>query len=161
MSAIGHSVHRATLEESKLAFALVCEYYQEAAVLARENCREFEDQYFAEGAGVWLAIVEGEPVGCVALRKLAWPENCGELKRMYVRAERRANGIANTLLEALEKYAAQNGYESLYLDTADSMLAAVRFYERNGYKRCERYNQNPQATVFMRKKIKLDSSVPG
>ena len=37
--------------------------------------------------------------------------------------------------------------------STDAMQAARRLYERNGYERCERYNRNPQATVFMSKRL--------
>jgi hypothetical protein len=29
----------------------------------------------------------------------------------------------------------------------------LQFYQKHGYVPCERYNQNPQATVFMRRQI--------
>jgi len=57
------------------------------------------------------------------------------------------------LLEALEKYAGGRGYKWLYLDTAADMGAAARFYQRKGFQDCARYNQNPQAAIFMRKAI--------
>ena len=73
----------------------------------------------------------GEAVGCVALRKLGTGPLRGEVKRMYVRRSHRGTGIAESLLGALEAYAMKCGYEWLYLDTADSMVAAARFYRRN------------------------------
>ena len=73
---------------------------------------------------------------------------------MYVRASHRGSGIADSLLEALEEYALKSGYEWLYLDTTDSMKAAARFYERNSYGVCARYNENPQAALFMRKRLR-------
>jgi GNAT superfamily N-acetyltransferase len=147
------TVHRASLEEIEQAFDLVTEYYQEMGVEVREDMDQFEQQYFVGGAGVWLAVTQGEIVGCVALRKLAMQPGCGEIKRMYVRAPYRGRGIADSLLKALEEYAAEWGYEWLYLDTMNSMVAAARFYERNSYRRCERYNDNPQAGLFLRKRV--------
>ena len=148
-------VYRASLQEIEVAFDLVKEYYQEVGVIAREDRAEFERQYFREGTGLWLAIVEGQVVGCVALRRLGAPANCGEIKRMYVRSSHRGKGIAGALLKSLEVYAMKHKYAWLYLDTTDSMVTAARFYERNLYQPCERYNDNPQATVFMRKGISV------
>ena len=34
------------------------------------------------------------------------------------------------------------------------MKAAARFYERKGFAPCERYNDNPQAAIFMKKTIR-------
>lgn len=155
-----HSIHRAQLEEVDVAFALVREYYEQVGVVVREDRAEFEEQYFGDGAGVWLAVVAGEAVGCIALRSLGTGPHCYEIKRMYVRAPHRGCRIAEELLGALEEYSAKYGYEWLYLDTTDSMKAATRFYKRNSYEACERYNDNPQATLFMRKRMKSDSASP-
>jgi GNAT superfamily N-acetyltransferase len=152
-----HRVHRCSIDEIELAYGLVEEYYEAVAVQVRENRAEFEEQYFVEGTGVWLAVVEDKVVGCLALRKLSSHSGCGEIKRMYVRTAHRGKGIADSLLAALEVYAVECRYVSLYLDTTDSMIAAARFYERNSYQRCERYNENPQATVFMRKRLSGNS----
>jgi GNAT superfamily N-acetyltransferase len=72
---------------------------------------------------------------------------------MYVRQTHRGKGIADLLMKELEDYARDCGYAWLYLDTAAVMVAAARFYERNGFEHCERYNDNPQAAIFMRKRL--------
>jgi GNAT superfamily N-acetyltransferase len=150
---LSHTVHRATLEEIEIAFALVTEYCEEMGVEVREDREQFEKQYFAEGAGVWLAVAHGEGVGCVALRELGNQPKCGEIKRMYVRRKLRGKGVADSLLLALEEQAEKFGYEWLYLDTMSSMIAAARFYRRNLYEPCKRYNDNPQAGLFLRKRL--------
>ena len=78
----------------------------------------------------------------------------GEVKRLYVRPGCRRHGVAQALLDALEQFASARGDDTLYLDTKDDLHAAIRFYERNGYVQCERYNDNPQATLFMRKQLR-------
>lgn len=147
------SIFKADATQIDLAFGLVQEYYQAARVVVRENRGEFAEQYFADGSGVWLARVDNEVVGCVALRRLPDCPDCAEIKRMYLREAYRGQGIADLLLDALEKYARAAGYRWLYLDTAADMLAAARFYERKGFVRCEQYNDNPQAAIFMKKAI--------
>jgi N-acetylglutamate synthase-like GNAT family acetyltransferase len=146
-------IYRATEAQIETAYAIVQEYYTAASVVVRESREEFREQYFADGAGVWLVEADGVVVGCVALRKLPSLSHAGEIKRMYVRQSFRGQGVADMLLEALEKYAGEFGFEWLYLDTAADMKAAARFYARKGFQRCESYNQNPQAALFMRKEI--------
>jgi ribosomal protein S18 acetylase RimI-like enzyme len=73
-----------------------------------------------------------------------------------VRPAFRRRGIAERLLEALERFASSRDAEWLYLDTTDELQAAITFYERHGYARCDRYNDNQQATIFMRKKLAAD-----
>jgi GNAT superfamily N-acetyltransferase len=147
------TVYRASLEQVEQAFAMVAEYYEAVQVVVREDREAFREQYFAEGAGVWLAASDGEIVGCVALRRLSGRNESAEIKRMYVRQAHRGKGIADLLMKELEDYARDCGYAWLYLDTAAVMVAAARFYERNGFEHCERYNYNPQAAIFMRKRL--------
>jgi len=147
-------VSRANAEQMDVAFGLVQEYYAAVKVVVREEREEFVRQYFADDTGVWLARADGELVGCVALRRLPERPDSAEIKRMYLRAAYRRRGIADLLLDALEEYARAAGYRWLYLDTAADMTAAARFYERNGFVRCEAYNENPQAAIFMRKALR-------
>jgi GNAT superfamily N-acetyltransferase len=147
-------IYRATEAQIEEAYAIVQEYYTVASVVVRESRGEFREQYFGKGAGVWLLEDDGGVVGCVALRRLTNVTKAGEIKRMYVRQSYRGRGIADLLLDALEKYATECGYKWLYLDTAADMKAAARFYARKGFQGCESYNKNPQAALFMRKDIK-------
>jgi GNAT superfamily N-acetyltransferase len=144
-------VHRATLREVDSAYRIVSDYYEEIGVMVRDDRAAFEREYFVDGAGIWLATIKGEIVGCIALRRLSCPPNCGEIKRLYVRLEHRGQGIAEALLKALEAYAVEQGHTALYLDSKKDLMPAIRFYRRHGYQLCERYNDNPQATIFMRK----------
>jgi GNAT superfamily N-acetyltransferase len=76
---------------------------------------------------------------------------------MYVRENFRGRGIAQSLLAAVEAFARTAGCDWIYLDTTEGMKAAARLYERSGFVRCERYNQNPQAAIFMRKNLRRNS----
>ncbi len=156
-------IWRAQPEEADAAFCLVREYFEMVVVVLREDREKFIEEYFGVGQGLWLARVEGELAGCVGLRRLPRPEElepedakCAEIKRMYVREKFRGRGVAARLLEAVERFAREQGYVRVYLDTASGMVAAARLYERNGYERCARYNENPQAAIFMRKHLALD-----
>jgi GNAT superfamily N-acetyltransferase len=121
-------------------------------VEVKENPLTFR-AYLAVGAGVWLARVDGEYAGCIALRPLAGrPADC-EIKRLYVRERFRSAGTAGELLAAAEAYAASAPYAWAYLDTNAAMTAAIRFYERRGYEPCERYNDNVHATHFFRRRL--------
>lgn len=133
------------------AYAIVREYYEAVGVVLRDDRESFAREYFGDGSGVWLAYDGARVMGCIALRPLPQMERAGEIKRMYVKPDYRGRGVAERLLKALEEYAAGAGYRTLYLDTKDDLTTAIRFYRRHGYEACERYNENPQATMFMRK----------
>lgn len=146
-------IERVTLDRAEEAYAIVQEYYAAVDVVVREDAESFARDYFGEGAGIWLASGDAGIVGCIALRPLLKFEQSGEVKRLYVRPENRGQRIADGLLKALEEYAVDAGYRTLYLDSKDDLVTAIRFYEGHGYERCERYNENPQATIFMRKNL--------
>jgi GNAT superfamily N-acetyltransferase len=147
------SVHRANLSELDTVYAIVSEYYEAIRVVVRDDKEAFEQEYFSEGTGVWLACIHQEIAGCIALRALPHLEKSAEIKRLYVRPTHRKQGIAEALLKALEEYAAEHNYATLYLDTNDDLSAALRFYQSHGYQPCERYNDNPQATIFLQKQL--------
>ncbi len=84
---------------------------------------------------VLLAEVDGEVVGCGALRHKDAATT--EIKRMYVREERRGHGYAAQLLAALEDHARRAGFAEAVLETAHDLHAANRLYERMGYRRID------------------------
>ena len=97
--------------------------------------------------------MEEIPAGYVVLRPLPSEVNAVECKRLYVRPQFRGRGLANALLDCMEQYAAVSA-EWVYLDSIDDLREALRIYRRRGYETCERYNDNPQATVFLRKNLR-------
>jgi N-acetylglutamate synthase-like GNAT family acetyltransferase len=146
-------IHRAALDELPAVQQIVDEYCDAIGVLVRDKRSQLEDD-FNEDSGIWLASDANNTIGCVVLRALpSRPEAC-EVKRLYVRRLYRGKQVADALMDALEAYAVRRGYRTAYLDTKDDLLAAIRFYERRGYRACERYNDNPQATIFMRRQLR-------
>jgi GNAT superfamily N-acetyltransferase len=133
----------------------VSEYYDAVGVVVRDDQAALAAHYLAAGAGagVWLARRGASVVGCIALRPLPAIADAGEVKRLFVQPASRGLRIADQLLAALHDGARAAGYRALYLDTKDDLVDAIRFYERHGYARCPRYNDNPQATVFMQRAI--------
>ena len=147
------TVRRAAPPEFDAAWAIVNEYYDAVDVLVREDRASFLKYYFAEGSGLWLACRDDSVVGCIALRPLESIPGAGEIKRMYVQPSSRGLGIARVLLDAVHEYALTYGYEWLYLDSKDDLPLAHAFYRRHGYVDCPPYGNNPQATIFMRRRV--------
>ncbi|HEV2737207.1 MAG TPA: GNAT family N-acetyltransferase [Candidatus Elarobacter sp.] len=147
------SIRRATGSDEASARAIVAEYNDAVGVVVRDDPAKFRAYLDGPGA-LWLAEAGGEIVGCVVMRPLAnvEPEAC-EVKRLYVRPAQRGSGLAARLMDALETFAFGHGFRAVYLDTFDDLADAVRFYDRRGYERIARYNDNPQATIFMRKAL--------
>jgi GNAT superfamily N-acetyltransferase len=146
-------VWRAEEQDREAAYRLVEEYNDAVEVTVRDSPEGFARDYFRSGAGFWLAAAGEKMAGCIALRALSTRPASGEIKRLYVKPEFRGSGVGEALLAALEQYAETSGYAWLYLDSKDDLKAALRFYARQGYEACERYNDNPQATVFLRRAL--------
>lgn len=99
---------------------------------------------YAEPAGTLiLAVANGVPAGCVAVRPWA-AEGC-EMKRLYVRPGFQGTGTGRRLAEAVIAWAGRQGYARILLDTLPSMKTAQQLYERLGFKDIEPYRANPVA----------------
>lgn len=105
----------------------------------------------------FVAWLDGEPVGCggVAL----FPE-FAEVKRMYVRSSVRGRGVAQAVLGRLEAEAWGAGLPVIRLETGDRQVAAMRAYERAGFRRCGAFGEyarmRPEAiatSVFFEKQV--------
>jgi ribosomal protein S18 acetylase RimI-like enzyme len=147
------TIRAVTSAEADDAFSLIEEYYEAVHVIARDDRAQILRYISDPQSGIFLAYDADTPVGCILYRPLPKLGSAGEVKRLYVRPAFRRRGIADKLLQALERFASTRHAQWLYLDTSDDLKAAIAFYERHGYRRCERYNDNPQATIFMRKRL--------
>jgi DNA-binding MarR family transcriptional regulator/GNAT superfamily N-acetyltransferase len=135
------------------ALSILQEYYEAVHVVQRDKPETIQKIIDTPRSGIWLAYLADEVVGCVVLRKLATIPQASECKRLYVRPSARGNRIADKLLDAQEAFARSQGVEWIYLDSYNDLKTAIALYEKRGYQRCKRYNDNPQATLFMRKHI--------
>ena len=92
-----------------------------------------------------LALVDGEPAGCCALRPLPnsdYPNAC-EMKRLFVRHAFRGLGLGRQLVDHTLLQAHQVGYHNLLLDTLTDMEAARALYEELGFEEIAPYYHNP------------------
>ena len=79
-----------------------------------------------------IAHVADQAAGCGALRFLE--SGAAEIKRMYVVPEWRGRGVSVAVLSALEQAAVARGRRTLRLETGPKQAAAIRLYERSGYR---------------------------
>lgn len=92
-----------------------------------------ESVYHKSGGGFWGVKNNDEIIGTIAL--IAFEGNGGAIRKMFVKKEFRGKefGLAQQLLETLIDYCKKHGITDLYLGTLDTLKAAIRFYERNGF----------------------------
>jgi GNAT superfamily N-acetyltransferase len=91
--------------------------------------------------GVFLvAYLDGQPVGCGALRPLSGAgADVGEIKRMYTAPSARRRGVSRTVLARLESEAVALGYRRLQLETGLRQPEAMALYETSDYHRIPNY----------------------
>jgi putative acetyltransferase len=103
---------------------------------------------FRPGVLFFIARLDGQPAGCGGI---AFDDGLAELKRMYVRPPARRRGVARSILIRLETEARARGFSRVVLETGDVQLAAIRFYEREGFTRCDAFGayaaMPPSATI--------------
>lgn len=99
-----------------------------------------------------VATSDGEPVACGGVQPLS--AGTGEIKRMWVHPDWRGAGLGSRMLRHLEDRARELGHRRVVLDTNGSLVEAIAMYERAGYARIERYNDNPYAEAFFEKSLR-------
>lgn len=132
---------------------LLHEYFDVIGVVLRDDDAAIAAFLNDPASALWIAYVDGVAAACVALRPLPAIVGAAECKRLYVGSAFRRRGLAEALMQAFEAFAVEAGYDAVYLDSKDDLRAAIALYQRLGYQACPRYNDNPQATVFMRKAL--------
>ncbi|TNM37510.1 MarR family transcriptional regulator [Nocardioides albidus] len=104
------------------------------------------------GATYVVASSDGEPVAYGGIRP-ALDDHTAEIKRMWVHSAWRGAGLGARMLRHLETLAAAQGRRRVVLDTNGALHEAIAMYERSGYRRIERYNDNPYAEAFFEKRL--------
>jgi len=74
-----------------------------------------------------------------------------EVKRMWVAAGARRQGLGRRLLAEAEKLAAAHGANRVRLDTNSALPEAIDLYRTAGYREIVRYNDNPYAQHWFEK----------
>ncbi|MGK3938047.1 DNA-binding MarR family transcriptional regulator [Streptomyces canus] len=81
---------------------------------------------------VWIAELDGRPVGCVMCVRDDAPATA-RLRLLLVEPEARGLGIGDRLVSAVVGFAREVGYRELVLWTNDVLAAARRLYQRHGF----------------------------
>ena len=71
-----------------------------------------------------------------------------ELKKLYVSSTYRGEGIAHKLYDKLIDYAKKNNIKRIELGTYNKMKAAVKFYEKKGFKIIQRKTDEEDAIFY-------------
>jgi putative acetyltransferase len=87
----------------------------------------------AENVAFFVLRADGQPAGCGGVKLVG--RDYGELKRMYVRPQFRGSGLGQNILDHLAGHARAHGVTLLRLETGIHQQAAIRLYEKAGFRR--------------------------
>lgn len=99
-----------------------------------------------------LAFYDDKVAGCVGLRKVA--DRVCEMKRLWVRTEFRGKKIGRKLADEIIAEARKIGYQTMKLDTIDTMKKAIAMYKSMGFSETSAYRYNPvEGAKYMELKL--------
>jgi N-acetylglutamate synthase-like GNAT family acetyltransferase len=97
------------------------------------------EQFFQYGNGnFWVATIDNTVIGTIALLDISNQQVA--LRKMFVKADYRgaAFGVGQALLNTIFEWAKEKKLAGIYLGTAAILLAAHRFYEKNGFTKIDK-----------------------
>ncbi|MFT3883412.1 MAG: GNAT family N-acetyltransferase [Gemmatales bacterium] len=87
-----------------------------------------------EGVPFFVMHRDHVAVGCGGVK--LFDTEYGEVKRMFIRPAYQRQGLGQAMLQHLADYARPHQVPLLRLETGIYQLAAIKLYERFGFKRC-------------------------
>jgi len=98
------------------------------------------DELMAPHGLFLVARLDGHPVGGVGIRSISEPALLlGEIKRLWVRPDRRRHGVGAALMDEAEDRARAMGLLQLYLESGYAQPEALELYESSGWTRVDEY----------------------
>ena len=97
-----------------------------------EDLLDVKKNYFDKGHPFWIAIDDFDRVvGCIGTRE----DEDGNLflSHLYIKYDRKRQGIGSKLLELAEKSAKERGYKEVHVHLNKEYLESQIFYPKHGY----------------------------
>ena len=93
------------------------------------------------------------PVACGCFKK--YDDTTVEIKRMFVKPDKRRQGIGLSILNELEIWAKERGFSFALLETANKQPESIALYKKAGFKIIPNYGQyiGIETSVCMKKKL--------
>lgn len=92
--------------------------------------------YQQPGRAYYVLLEQGIVKGGVGIAQFRG--DCCELQKLYLADALQGRGLGYEMLCLIEEKARRMGYRSIYLETHTNLAAAIRLYERSGYRQISR-----------------------
>ena len=106
---------------------------------------DFAKKEKCEREELFIAEANGHPIGCIMICETT-ETNTGQLRLFAVEKGYRKFGVGSALITAFMKKAKDCSYKKIMLWTAAPLTAAIRHYERLGFKTVETVENNSWST---------------
>jgi putative acetyltransferase len=98
----------------------------------REVLEDPQGKILAKGGRIFMALQDGQPVGCVAMLKMA--DGGYEVAKMTVSEHLRGSGLGKKLMQRCIDEGVRAGATRLYLETNSSLAPALALYRAMGFR---------------------------
>jgi ribosomal protein S18 acetylase RimI-like enzyme len=115
----------------------------------REVLEDPDGKILSLGGRIFMAIEDGEAVGCAALLKMA--DGGYEVAKMTVSETLRGSGLGRKLMQRCIDEGAKLGAHRLYLETNSSLAPALGLYRAMGFR-----DLAPAATAYARADVFME-----
>jgi len=102
---------------------------------------------------IFVLIRENSVIGFIVLIPIN--KDCIELKRLYLTSSERGQKLGNYLLENAIKFAAEDNYKCIRLETTSKFEAAVSLYKKHGFTELKGVEKAPGHDLAFEKRIEF------
>lgn len=110
-----------------------------------------ETHYLQAGGEFLVGVLDDEPVAMGGYKRV--DADTAELKRFRIKKELRGQGLGSSLLEEVERIAAENGITRIIVETAKFRRLTLKYYLKHGYTRLGGRHYGTVETVCFEKHL--------
>ena len=99
-----------------------------------------DSSILSKGGHIFVALVDGEPMGVVALCRMEGTEYDFELAKLAVDPEARGLGVGEKMCRATLEFARKSGAQKIFLESNTLLKPAINLYRKLGFKELEEYH---------------------
>ena len=124
------------------------EFHVPVTITDQPDLLDIENFYCSKNGNFWIATEDDKVSGTIALIDIGNHQSC--LRKMFVDKNFRGKekGVGQLLFDALIDWCRDKDSKEIYLGTIDTMLAAHKFYIRNGFVEIEKTQLPPTFPVM-------------